>query len=181
VTVDLVELERAEFEQLLDDPHAPDATPWDLLLHRHSAAWHHRNGRVFLEAIFATGAPGNVGGFSDAGVDGLIARALEAAVEPVQRALAAWRVVERAVLEHVAIVPLLFQAPAVPTRCGPRVSEALCLPALGYACDLGSVWLDERTPEERNGLGTGGRSANGGFDSADVERGLIAQQQIVGE
>ena len=63
--------------------------------------------------------------------DTLIIRALEAAVESPSTAMAAWHAVEDWVLERAIIVPLMFRAPAVPLRCGPRVANPLCDPRAG--------------------------------------------------
>ena len=54
--------DRAEFDRLATDPHAAAAMSWDILVSRRSAAWHHTNGRVFLQSMFGTGAPDNIGG-----------------------------------------------------------------------------------------------------------------------
>src|SRR4029078_4318117 len=112
-------------DALLAAPSASGAHPWDILVHRFSAAWHHRNERVFLEAMFASGAPANLGGFQDDQVDALIAEALQAAVDAPAAAIEGWRSVERAVLERAPVVPLLFRAPAVPALTSARVRRAL--------------------------------------------------------
>jgi peptide/nickel transport system substrate-binding protein len=151
VSVHPVELAHAEFDRLVADP---SAASWDVVVHRRSAAWHYRNARVFLEAMFATGSPANLGGFSDPETDGLIRRALDAATEAPAVAAAAWHAVERRVLEQAAIVPVVFRAPTVPLRTGAGVRDALPMPALGFACDLASVRLDDASS---NGAATGRR------------------------
>jgi peptide/nickel transport system substrate-binding protein len=141
VKLRVVGLAPTDFDDLLAAPAASGAPPWDILVHRLSAAWHHRNERVFLEAMFASGAPGNLGGFQDDHVDALIAGALQAAVDAPAAAIGAWQTVERAVLERAPVVPLLFRAPAVPALTSARVRRALPIPALGYACDLAALQL----------------------------------------
>ncbi|HEV3001238.1 MAG TPA: ABC transporter substrate-binding protein [Solirubrobacteraceae bacterium] len=123
---------------------APPGGPrgWDLTARSRGADWIHRNGAVFLQPLFATGASANCGGYSDPEVDALVLRALEAAVEPRAKRDAAWCEVERRVLDDAAAVPLLFQAPAVPRRRGARVRGACPMPASGYADDLAALWLD---------------------------------------
>lgn len=140
VTVRAVELARPDFDRLVADP---TAASWDVVVHRRSAAWHYRNARVFLEAMFATGSPANLGGFSDPETDDLIRRALDAATDAPAVAAAAWHAVERRVLEEAAVVPVLFRAPALPPRTGAGVPDALPMPALGFACDLASVRLED--------------------------------------
>jgi hypothetical protein len=145
--------QRDAFARLLRDP---GARPWDLLLHGQSAPWQHRNGRVFLEALLATGSPGNVGGFSDAGVDALIERALEAAVDAPPRALGAWQAVERRALELAAIVPLAWRPRMAATRHSRRVRDVRVLPALGYAPDLTAVSIGSASQRlVRSPLSTG--------------------------
>ena len=123
---------------------APSGSPrgWDLTARSWSADWLYRNGRSLLQPLFETGASANHGGYSNPAVDELIARALDAAVEPQARLDAAWGAVERRVLDDAAVAPLLFRAPALPPRRGPRVHGAAALPALGYADDLSALWLD---------------------------------------
>jgi peptide/nickel transport system substrate-binding protein len=115
---------------------------WDLTTRSWSAGWLHRNGRAVLQPLFETGASANYGGYSNPAIDELIERALDAAVEPRAKLDAAWRAVEDRVLADVAIVPLLFRAPAVPQRRGENVRDAIAIPAAGYADDLASIWLD---------------------------------------
>jgi peptide/nickel transport system substrate-binding protein len=120
-----------------------EAVAWDLRTGSWSAPWRYRNGRAFLQPLLRSGSPANLGGYADAEVDALIERALELAVEPPAVADAAWRAVERRALEDAAIVPLLFGAPAVPQRCSDRTRDARAVPALGYAPDLATLWLDD--------------------------------------
>jgi peptide/nickel transport system substrate-binding protein len=125
-------------------PLAPSrAREWDITARSWSADWLYLNGRLFLQPLFETGASGNYGGYSNFEVDNLIRRALEAAVDPPATANAAWRDVERRVLDDVAVVPLLFRAPTVPRRRSARVRNALAIPAIGYAYDIATLWLDE--------------------------------------
>ena len=127
----------------LDD----DAAEWDVMARSWSADWTNLNGRVFLQSLFETGGSANDGGYSSPVVDELIRRALEAAVEQPEKANAAWRDVERRVLDEVVVVPLLFRAPAVPRRRSDRVRNAFPVPAYGYAYDIATLWLDA-TEEE---------------------------------
>jgi peptide/nickel transport system substrate-binding protein len=131
-----------EFDAAADPPGAR----WDLTAWSWSADWLYLNARVFLQPLFETGAPGNVGRYVNPEVDGLIRRALEAAVDSAPRAAAAWRDVERRVLEDVAVVPLLFRAPPVPRKRSARVRDASPVPAIGYAYDLSTLWVD--SPED---------------------------------
>jgi peptide/nickel transport system substrate-binding protein len=143
ITVRLVALGHAAYHDLLREP--ARAGEWDLAALSMSPAWFHGNGRVFLQPMFQTNpspGTGNPGQYSDPGVDLLIDRALASMEEPA-RADAAWREAERRVLEDAAVVPILFQTPAVPGLRGPRVREAIPMPAAGYGFDLSALWLDE--------------------------------------
>jgi len=148
VQVRLFALDRPDLDELVRDPHGSAAPRWDVMWHRCCAAWHYRNGRVFLEQMFASGAPGNLGGWSDEKTDALVERALEAAVEAPAVATAAWHEVERHVLEQAVVVPLLFRPPAVPPRSSARVRDAVPMPALGYACDITAIRVADAALEE---------------------------------
>lgn len=132
VHVRLVALDETDYER----------SDWDLTTRSWSAGWLYRNGRAFIQPLLQSGSAANYGGYSDPEVDDLIERALEVAIEPPAVADAAWRAAERRALDEVAIVPLLFTAPPVPQRRSERTRDALAMPALGYAYDIATLWLD---------------------------------------
>lgn len=142
IEVRLVALDDEEYRRAVLQPASGVPRGWDFTARSWSAAWLYRNERAFLQPLFETGASANYGGYSNPTVDELITRALEAAVEPRARVDAAWREVERRVLDDVAVVPLLFRAPAVPQRRGHTVRGAVPMPANGYADDIATLWLD---------------------------------------
>jgi peptide/nickel transport system substrate-binding protein len=142
VAVSLVPMRPAALDDLLRDPARGAAGEWDLTTLGRSPDWFHHNGRVFLQPMFATGSPGNPGGYHNPEVDRLIDQALGAA-EP-WRVVEAWQAAERLVMHDAAVVPMLFQTPAVPPMRGRRVRDALALPALAHAVDLSAVRLDPK-------------------------------------
>lgn len=143
----LVGLDRSDYHQLRHHRLPGPVTGWDLMLNSTCADWHYRNGRVFLQPLFQTGAEVNLGGFSDPEVDQSIQRALAAATEAPATALAAWHEVQRRVLEQTAVAPILFRAPITDQRRGARVRNAIAVPALGYGYDLSALWLDDEPGE----------------------------------
>ena len=161
----LVGLDRGDYHQLRQHRHPEPATGWDLMLSSHSADWHYRNSRVFLQPLFETGAEDNLGGFSDPEVDESIQRALAAATEAPATALAAWQEVQRRVLEQAAVVPILFRAPVAGPRRGARVRNAIPMPALGYGYDLSTLWLDD------------GRLDDGRLDDGRVDDGRLDNER----
>ena len=142
VRVRVVALDDETYRHSVLRPPGGSPRGWDLTARSWSADWLYRNGRSLLQPLFETGASANYGGYSNPAVDELIARALDAAVEPQARLDAAWGAVERRVLDDAAVVPLLFRAPALPPRRGPHVRGAAVLPGLGYVDDLSALWLD---------------------------------------
>lgn len=139
VEVRLVALSPAEHRARVADP----AGDWDLTTLSWSPEWLYGNARVFLQRLFQSAASrgtGNRGGYAEPEVDRLIERALDS-IDP-RRANAVWQEVERRVLADLPVVPLLYQAPAVPALRGPRVRDAVAMPTLGYDYDLSIVWLD---------------------------------------
>lgn len=144
VTVRLVALDHDARDALLGDPRRAAAGAWDLAAASWSPDWYPANGRVFLQPMFQSGDSRNAanrGRYRRPEVDRLIERALATIEEPA-RSTAAWNQAERTVLEDAAVVPVLFQRPAVPGLRGPRVRGAVPMPAFGHAYDLAGVWLD---------------------------------------
>ncbi|NDU71388.1 ABC transporter substrate-binding protein [Actinomadura sp. DSM 109109] len=144
VTVRLVALDHDARDALLADPRNAEAGAWDVASASWSPDWYPSNGRVFLQPLFQSGDSrnsGNPGRYRSPEVDRLIERALDAIEEPA-RSTAAWNLAERTVLEDAAVVPVLFQRPAVPLLRGARVRGAIPMPAFGHVYDLAGVWLD---------------------------------------
>ena len=144
VTVRLVALDHDARDALLGDPGRAAEGAWDVAAASWSPDWHPNNGRVFLQPMFQSSDSrnsANHGRYRRPEVDRLIERALTTIEEPA-RSTAAWNLAERTVLEDAAVVPILFQRPAVPRLRGPRVRGAIPMPALGHAYDLAGVWLD---------------------------------------
>ena len=149
ITVRLRELDEPGYHDLLRDPARAVAGEWDIATASWSPGWPHHNGRVFAQALFAGDGEGgdttgtaNYGGYHSPEVDELIEQALDAD-EQGEPAKALWRAAERAALDDAAIVPILFQAPVAPEPHGAAVRDAAPLPALGYAVDLATLWLDD--------------------------------------
>lgn len=145
IAVRLVVLDDEAYRRALR-PARGEQRGWDVVACSWSPDWLHRNARSFLQPLLETAASANHGGYSSPRVDALVARALEAAVEPRAALDAAWRAVERAALDDAAVVPLLFRAPAGSQRRAARVRGAVALPAAGYAPDLAALWLDGGAP-----------------------------------
>ncbi|GAB3974226.1 peptide ABC transporter substrate-binding protein [Actinoallomurus acanthiterrae] len=141
VTVRLVALGHADHDDLLGDPARAPGNGWDLMTAARSPDWFWGGGRVFLQPMFQSDSPANLGGYRDPDVDALIDRALSSIDEPT-RAADAWHEVERRVLDDAAVVPILFRKPAVPRLRGPRVRNAVPMPAIDYAFDLSGIRLD---------------------------------------
>ena len=122
-----------ELRERLTDP----AADWDVAVVSWSPDWFHGNGRVFLQRMFQSDAPGNYGGYHSPEVDALIVAALEE-LQP-ERVITAWQRVEDRVLADLPVVPLLFDRPAVRALRGDRVPAALPLPATGFSYDLATL------------------------------------------
>jgi peptide/nickel transport system substrate-binding protein len=140
LTVRLVALDPDDYGELLRDPRRVRAQDWDICTAAWSPDWFHGNGRVFLQPMFSSGSSGNYGSYRDPVVDELISQALASVEEPA-RADAAWRQAEDRILADAAIVPILFQTPALPPLRGRRVHGAAVMPTLDYAFDLSSLRL----------------------------------------
>jgi len=142
VSVRLVELAPAAYFDLLRDPARTEAGEWDLATAAWAPGWLPDNGRVFLQPMLGA-AGANYGGYRSPEVDALIEQALDSAEHPAT-AIAAWRKAERVAMSDAAIVPLLFQRPAVPPAHSSRVCDVTVVPALGCSADLATVRLSGR-------------------------------------
>jgi peptide/nickel transport system substrate-binding protein len=139
ITVTLTPMAPRAYRELLYDPVQGAEGGWDLAILSRWPDWCYGNGRVFLQPMFASDSPGNVGGYHSPEVDRLIEQALDA--EEPWRVTEAWQEVERLVLADAVVVPLLFQLPAVAGLRGARVRDAIPMPSLQYAVDPAAVWL----------------------------------------
>jgi peptide/nickel transport system substrate-binding protein len=139
VRLRLVSLGPAEHRARVADP----AGEWDLTTLSWSPDWLHGNARVFLQPLVqsaGSGGTANRGAYAEPEVDRLIEHALDA-IDP-RHAHVVWQEVERRGLADLPVVPLLYQTPAVPALCGPRVRDAVAMPTFGYEYDLSVVWLN---------------------------------------
>lgn len=149
VTARLLELERADYWSVLDDPERAAGGAWDIAVESWAPDWFHHNGRVFLQPLVQTcesRGTANYGRYSNPEVDELIEQAL-ACDEHGVAVDTAWRKAETAALADAAIVPILFQLPAAEPRRSHRVRHVAVLPAIGYSPDLSTVRLDSLTEQ----------------------------------
>ena len=128
IAVRRIELEDLEHRRVLRDA---DRERWDIAVASRHPDWSQPGGRVFVQPL-AEVCP-------EAGPP--IARALDAVAEPA-RAAAAWQEAEQRILDHAAVVPLLFRTACAPPLVSERVHGVLTLPSLAHEVDLAALQLD---------------------------------------
>jgi peptide/nickel transport system substrate-binding protein len=130
------------YGSLLSDPEKGRAGAWDIAEPGWTPDWFGNNGRSIVQPLFETNdAPGttNYGGYSNPEVDRLIAEALR---EPdPARADELWHLVDRRVMEDVAVVPILAFAAMTSRYHSPRVRNAVHVPQIEFF-DITNIWLD---------------------------------------
>jgi peptide/nickel transport system substrate-binding protein len=130
IAMRLVELEDAEFRRVVHDA---DREAWDIAVDSRHPEWMQHGERVFVQPFVERCA--------DAGPP--IARALDAAAEPAAAA-ESWRKAEQRVLDHAAVVPLLFRAPCAAPLASERVHGVVTMPLFAHEVDLTALQFDRR-------------------------------------